>query len=65
MNKEIKDGKLVKSENKCDICGEVFAGLAYKVINTNFEIQRGLIQCTNCFEKELKITEEERNDCCE
>ena len=32
----------------CDICGEDFSGFSYNVVDENYNVQQGLIQCERC-----------------
>ncbi len=40
-----------KTENKfiCDFCGELKSGVKHKVYDENWNVQRGVCQCDDCF----------------
>lgn len=38
----------------CDICGESFKGFSYHVIDENYNVQKGLIQCGKCLSGNLE-----------
>ena len=42
-----------KEKTNCDSCGKPFTGEYFPVTNENFVVQKGLKQCTICYEKQL------------
>ncbi len=38
-----------EKQKRCDMCGNFFTGLSHNVVDENFNIQKGLIQCGDCF----------------
>lgn len=45
--------KMTGGETKlCDMCGEPFTGVSHPVVDENFNVQKGLIQCGKCFGEE-------------
>jgi hypothetical protein len=35
---------------KCDSCGQSFTGDHYPMVDENYKLQKGLMQCRECFE---------------
>lgn len=40
--------QIIKDIKMCDMCGNSFLGESFKVVDENFNLQRGLIQCGKC-----------------
>jgi len=38
----------------CDMCGEPFTGFSYHVVDENYNVQKGLIQCGKCLAGNLE-----------
>lgn len=38
----------------CDMCGKPFTGLSFPIVNENYVVQEGLIQCGQCFTGNVK-----------
>lgn len=45
----------------CDMCGEWFVGFPYHVVDENYNVQPGLIQCNKCLGGNLEENLKERN----
>lgn len=44
---------------KCDFCGKEFTGASYPVYDENWNKQKGIIQCPDCFGGRLSVVENE------
>ena len=42
-------------DTKCDMCGEIFTGGIYPVVNESHVIQKGIIQCEFCYAESLGV----------
>jgi hypothetical protein len=42
-----------KEKINCDSCGKPFIGEYFPMVNENFVVQKGLKQCTECYERHL------------
>jgi hypothetical protein len=43
-----------KKDKLCDMCGEWFSGFSYHVVDENYNVQPGLIQCNKCLGENLE-----------
>ena len=48
INNENELCQIIKDIKMCDMCGNSFLGESFKVVDENFNLQRGLIQCGKC-----------------
>jgi len=46
-HKDFKTKKIEKTN--CDMCGKPIKGKKFQIVDENFNIQKGLIQCEKCY----------------
>lgn len=46
--------KIIQNKKSCDSCGKPFKGISFPIINENFIVQKGLIQCEKCYKNQIE-----------